>query len=70
MPRGENPKSKMPVQYLPCRIGNLACEPCYLERGVMEPCRGSTFTEALHPSEKSELSLKAKLKASFSLLIR
>lgn len=41
----------------------------YLERGAMEPSRGSIFTEVLHPSEKRELSLKAKLKASFSLLI-
>lgn len=43
--------------------------PHYLERGAMEPSRGSIFTEVLHPSEKRELSLKAKLKASFSLLI-
>lgn len=48
----------------------MACEPCYLDRGSMEPARGTTFTEALHPSERRELSLKAKLKASFSLLIR
>jgi len=57
------------VQRLAHRRGNLACEPSHLERGVMEPSRGSIFMEALHPSEKRELSLKAKLKASFSLLI-